>query len=192
MLNIDSEPMATPITNPRRAKKLRSTSGASAARLHDQQQDERGRRQYERADDGERRRSTCGSACSPKTSDTMNVASKTKPVQSVQPCAGHAFRGARGRRACGGQTGNGGRHEQDVEPEDHAPAGDVGERAAEQRPDAEAEHQKPGPGADRCSLALRRRAGVDRSQSAGHRETPPRGPARPVRPAAQFVRRPRQ
>jgi hypothetical protein len=30
MLNIDSEPMATPITNPRRAKKLRSTSGASA------------------------------------------------------------------------------------------------------------------------------------------------------------------
>ena len=30
MLNIDSEPMATPITNPRRAKKLRSTNGASA------------------------------------------------------------------------------------------------------------------------------------------------------------------
>ena len=30
MLNIDREPMATPIANPRRVKKLKSTSGAWA------------------------------------------------------------------------------------------------------------------------------------------------------------------
>ena len=74
------------------------------------------------------------------------------------------------RRARGGETRNGGQHERDVEPEDHTPARDMSERAAEQRPDAEAKHQEPGPSADRCCPALRCRAAVDRGQRARHRE----------------------
>ena len=46
----------------------------------------------------------------------------------------------------------------------------MSEQAAEQRPDAEAEHQEPGPGGDGGCPALRRRAGIDRSQRAGHGE----------------------
>ena len=73
-------------------------------------------------------------------------------------------------QTCGGETGHGREHEHGVEPEDHAPACEVSERAAEQRPDAEAKHQEAGPCADRCCPALRRRAGVERGQRAGHRD----------------------
>jgi hypothetical protein len=165
MLNIDSEPMATPITNPRRAKKLRSTSGTSAR--DSTISSERGRRQYERADDGERCRPHVRQCMQPEDQRHHDVASKTRPVQSARrPCVPSARAVAPPAEARPAIAAN----MQDVEPENHAPARDVGERAAEQRPDAEAEHQKPGPSADGCSPALRRRAGVDRSQSAGHRE----------------------
>lgn len=46
----------------------------------------------------------------------------------------------------------------------------MGERAAEQRSDAEAEHQKAGPRGDGGWPSRRRRAGPDRSQGARHGE----------------------
>src|SRR5437016_5153228 len=84
MLNIDSEPMATPITNPRRAKKLRSTSGASARDSTISIRTNAAAASTNGPTTGSGAAPTCGSACSPKTSDTMNVASKTKPVQSAR------------------------------------------------------------------------------------------------------------
>src|SRR4249920_3492526 len=83
MLNIDSEPMATPITNPRRAKKLRSTSGASARDSTISSRTNAAAASTNGPTTGSGAAPTCGSACNPKTSDTMNVASKTKPSSQV-------------------------------------------------------------------------------------------------------------
>ncbi len=185
MLNIDSEPMATPMTNPRRAKKLRSTSGASARDSTASSRKNAVAASANGPTTGSGAAPACGSACSPKTSDTINVASKTKPIQSARrlcvPAARAVAEPAEARPAMAVNMSS------DVEPEDHAPACDVSEHAAEQRPDAEAKHQEPGPSADRCCPALWRRTGVDRSQSAGHRDRCAQGLARPVRPAAQLV-----
>src|SRR5215831_9170348 len=124
MLNIDSEPMATPMTKLRRAKNVRSTSGALAR------------------------------------DSTISGRKNAAAASTNGPIAGSGA-----ALACG----HGREHERGIEPEDHAPAREVSERAAEQRPDAEAKHQKAGPCADRCCPALRRRAGVERGQRAGHR-----------------------
>ncbi len=168
MLNIASEPMAVPITKPRRAKKPRSTSGAS---MRDSTLSSRTSAIAASANGtitGSGAVCTCGSACSANTSDTMKVASRAKPIQSARRLC--LLCGVRGRRARGHHAGDGDRHEQHVEPEDRAPADEVRERAAEQRPDAEAEHQEAGPGADRGGPALGRRAGVDGCERARHRE----------------------
>jgi hypothetical protein len=61
----------------------RRQSGASNVGYWAQKRTERGRRQYERPTTGSGAAPPCGSACNPKTSNTMNVASKTKPVQSA-------------------------------------------------------------------------------------------------------------
>ena len=84
MLNIDSEPMATPMTKPRRVKKLRSTSGASArnsttsSRKNAIAASTNGPTTESGAD------AVCGNACRAKTSDTINVASRIKPIQSAR------------------------------------------------------------------------------------------------------------
>ena len=130
------------------------------ARLHDQQQEERRRRQYERADSGKR--------CRPRMRQCMQPKNQRHHQRGQQNKADPIRTAALGRvstcraQACGGETGHGRDHERGVEPEDHAPAREVSERAAEQRPDAEAKHQEAGPCADRCCPALRRRAGVER------------------------------
>jgi len=84
MLNIDSEPMATPITNPRRAKKLRSTSGASERDSTVSSRTNAVAASANGPTTGSGAAPACGNACSPKTSDTINVASKTKPIQSAR------------------------------------------------------------------------------------------------------------
>src|SRR5437016_4011611 len=50
--------------------------------------------------------------------------------------------GPRRRRARKNQASNGGQHEHDVEPEDQPPPREVRERAANERPDAETQHQE--------------------------------------------------
>ena len=84
MLNIDSEPMARPITKPRRAKKLKSTSGAAArvSTLSSRKSAAPASTNGPTTKNGAAR--ACGNACSPKTSETINVTSKTKPIQSAR------------------------------------------------------------------------------------------------------------
>jgi hypothetical protein len=168
MLNIDSEPMTRPMTNLRRAKKLRSTNGALARELHGQQQEERGRRQRERANNGERCRQRVRQCMQGEDQrhHQRGQQNKANPIRAPTLCTASTG----GRQAVRCQTSNCGQHERDVEPEDHAPACQVRKGAAEQRPDAEAKHQEAGPSGDRCCPALRRRAGADRNQRAGHRD----------------------
>src|SRR3954453_11316217 len=83
MLNIDSEPIATPITNPRCAKKLRSTSGALARDSTVSSTKNAVAASTNGPTTGSGAARACGNPCSPKTSATITVASKTKPIQSV-------------------------------------------------------------------------------------------------------------
>ena len=84
MLNIDSEPMTTPITNPRRAKKLRSTSGASTRNSTISSRTNAIAARTNGPTTASGAAFACGRACRANTSDTINVASKTKPIQSVR------------------------------------------------------------------------------------------------------------
>src|SRR5215212_3484893 len=68
---------------------------------------------------------------------STSPARRSRISAPTRPGLGRGARRSRGRH-----TGNAGQHEWDVEPEDHAPAGDVRERASEQRPHAEAKHQE--------------------------------------------------
>ena len=169
MLNIESEPMARPITKSRREKKL--PGRAAALRRRASQRSAAGRTPRPPAPTGRSRDAARPSPpaahASRRPATTMNVASRTKPIQSMAPVSpGLSPRAA----PPASHARNSGPHEESVEPEDRAPAHDVGKRAAEKRPDTEAEHQEPGPGADRRRPTLRRRAGVDRGQGARHRE----------------------
>jgi hypothetical protein len=67
-----------------------------------------------------------------------------------------------------GEAGDGAEHQRHVEPEDDAPAGEVRERAADERSEAEAEHQEAGPGTGRGRPTLRWRAGIHGGQGARH------------------------
>jgi hypothetical protein len=86
-LNIDNEPMATPTAKPRRAKKLRSTSGASAraSTFSSRANADAASTNEPTTENGAT--AACGTPCSAKTNETINVASKTNPTQSVRrPC----------------------------------------------------------------------------------------------------------
>ena len=82
MLNIDSEPMAKPITNSRRLKKRKSTSGVSTRastsrrRMNATAANTNGPRAGRGADHAP------DNAFSPNTNATMNVAIRRKPSQS--------------------------------------------------------------------------------------------------------------
>ncbi len=84
MLNIDNEPMTTPITNPRRVKKLKSTSGAAARNSTLSSSTNATAASTNGPTTGSGAVPVCGNACRAKTSDTINVASKTKPIQSAR------------------------------------------------------------------------------------------------------------
>jgi hypothetical protein len=112
--------------------------------------------------------STCGSACNPKTSDTMNMASKTKPVQSArQPCVPSARAVAEPAEARPAMAANMSRTlsqkitRQPVTWVSAPPSSGPMLKPSIRNPVQAAGDQRS---------ALRRRAGVDRSQSAGHRE----------------------
>ena len=83
MLNIDSEPMVRPITNSRREKKFRSTSGSSTRASTDRSRTSATAASANGPKTGSGAARASGSACSPKTRATMNVASKMKPIQST-------------------------------------------------------------------------------------------------------------
>ena len=76
--------MATPITNPRRAKKRRLTSGASARDSTTSSSNSAIAARTNETTTGSGAARACGNACRAKTSETMNVASKTKPTQSAR------------------------------------------------------------------------------------------------------------
>ena len=63
-----------------------------------------------------------------------------------------------------------GKHDQQIQPEIHAPTGVMGDGPAQQRADAEAQHQEAGPGSD-CTWAFRFGNGLRRGrQCAGDGE----------------------
>jgi hypothetical protein len=166
--NIASEPINTPIMKPRRVKNARSTSGAPARDSTVSSSTSAAAASASGATTASGAVVTCGSACSVNTSDIIKVASRMKPIQSVRwSCAACAPAVA---APAGGLAGNGGQHQRNVEPEDQPPAGGVGDEAADERPDAEAEHQEARPRGDRPCPALRRRAEVDGGERARHQE----------------------
>ena len=135
--------------------------------LNDEQRDQRRGRQRREADQGPRRGPRVRQRVQAEDQRDHEGREQDKP----DPVDGSRFAwplvaGARAQD----HDGHSGPHEESVEPEDRAPAHDVGKRAADERSDTEAEHQEPGPGADRRRPTLRRRAGVDRGQGARHRE----------------------
>ena len=78
--------------------------------------------------------------------------------------------GTHRRQAWGKKAANRDQDQRNKKPEDHAPTEIVGECAAEQRADAEPQHQEAGPCADGGGSVVGRCAGPDRSQGARHRE----------------------
>ena len=91
MLNIDSDPMITPITKEGRAKKLRSTSGDAArdSTISSSTSATAASANGPATESGAVR--ACGTSCSAKTSDTIRVASRTNPRKSGRrPCVAWA------------------------------------------------------------------------------------------------------
>src|SRR5262245_47392410 len=84
MLNIASEPMATPIANLRRAKKVRSTNGGltRASTASSRTNAAAASANGPMTESGAAR--ACGNACRANTSDTINVISRIKPSQSAR------------------------------------------------------------------------------------------------------------
>ena len=113
--------------------------------------------------------------CSPCTSPTMNTASSARPSQSTR-----SVRAVGGGRAQP-QRQPRRRHQQQIEPEHRPPSRIMRERAADQRADAEAEHQKAGPGADDPRVIGLGKFVRQRGKRARHREggaDPLQGPRR--------------
>ena len=168
MPNIDSEPIDTPSTKLRRAKKPRSMSGAAvrcstiSSRVNAAAASTSGPMTVERR----RRSPRQGLECQDHRNHGRGQQDEAEPVGS----SARRTVSMRRCRACSREAGGCDAHQRYVQPEYRPPACCVGEQATEQRANTEAQHQEPAPGTDIYGSTLRRRAGADGGERAGDRE----------------------